>query len=220
MVKRSENVNVGGLWLEGHGLSLEPGLLSLSSRVCRAAPSPQMQSHEPVVASSGLAKTATLTHDGHNVAKDAARRDVEAEAERRRDERRPVGDLEDRLEADALAADLARAGGLARLAHLAHGVEVLGLEAALVMEGDKLVGAAFNVQPAQLTAVTTAETVVVVEGAVVGVLDELVQDPRRRRVDLARERAWMVKRSEIVNLGRLWVEGHGLSEVSEMLGLS
>ena len=28
----------------------------------------------------------------------------------------------------------------------------------------------------------------------------------------------MVKRSEIVNLGGLWLEGHGLSEVSETLG--
>ena len=31
---------------------------------------------------------------------------------------------------------------------------------------------------------------------------------------------WMVKRSEIVNLGGLWLEGHGLSVGSETLGLS
>ena len=39
---------------------------------------------------------------------------------------------------------------------------------------------------------------------------------RRHRV----EHAWMVKRSEIVNLGGLWLEGHGLPEGSEVLGRS
>jgi len=61
MVKRSEIVTLGGLWLEGHGLSVESELLGLSSRVRRAASSLQMQSDEPVEASYGLAKAATLT---------------------------------------------------------------------------------------------------------------------------------------------------------------
>ena len=58
MVKRSEDGDLGGLWLKGHGLSVGSDLLSLSPRVRRAAPSLQMQSDEPVAASSGLAKTA------------------------------------------------------------------------------------------------------------------------------------------------------------------
>ena len=61
MVKRSEDGDLGGLWLKGHGLSVGSDLLGLSPRVRRAAPSLQMQSDEPVAASSGLAKTATLT---------------------------------------------------------------------------------------------------------------------------------------------------------------
>ena len=61
MIKRSENVNFGGLWLEGHGLSEGSETLGLSSRVRRAAPSTQTQTDEPVEASYGLAKTATLT---------------------------------------------------------------------------------------------------------------------------------------------------------------
>ena len=61
MVKRSEIVILGGLWLEGHGLSVSSETLGLSSRVQRAAPSLQMQADAPVVASYGLAKTATLT---------------------------------------------------------------------------------------------------------------------------------------------------------------
>ena len=61
MVKRSENGNLGGLWLEGHGLSVGPGTMNLSSRVRGAAPSRQMQSDEPVVSRYGAAKTATLT---------------------------------------------------------------------------------------------------------------------------------------------------------------
>ena len=61
MVKRDEIVNLGGLWLEGHGLSEKSATPGLSSRVRRAAPSLQMQSVESVVASYGLAKTATLT---------------------------------------------------------------------------------------------------------------------------------------------------------------
>ena len=62
-VKRGEIVNLGGLWLEGHGLSEGPVVLGPSSRVRRAAPSLQMQSGEPVEASCSLAKTAG--HFGH-----------------------------------------------------------------------------------------------------------------------------------------------------------
>ena len=61
MVKRSEIVNSGGLWLEGHGLLVGPEVLGLSPRVRRAAPSLQMQSVEPVVASCGVAMPAPLT---------------------------------------------------------------------------------------------------------------------------------------------------------------
>ena len=59
MVKRSEVVDLGGLWLEGRGRSEKPETLGLSSRVRRAAPSIQMQSDESVVSRSGTAKTAT-----------------------------------------------------------------------------------------------------------------------------------------------------------------
>ena len=53
MVKRSETVNLGGLWLEGHGLSVASETLGLFPRVRRAAPSlPGTQS------SYGLAKSA------------------------------------------------------------------------------------------------------------------------------------------------------------------
>ena len=51
MVKRSEIVNLGGLWLEGHGLSEASEAPSLSARVRRAAPSLQLPSIEPVEAS-------------------------------------------------------------------------------------------------------------------------------------------------------------------------
>jgi len=64
MAKRSGNVGLGGLWLEGHGLSVGSEVLGLSSRVRRAAPSLQMQTDEPVVASFGVAKTATFDHPG------------------------------------------------------------------------------------------------------------------------------------------------------------
>ena len=57
MVERKENVTVGRLLLTGHALSVESDLLGLSSRVQRAAPSLQMQSVEPVVASCGATKT-------------------------------------------------------------------------------------------------------------------------------------------------------------------
>ena len=67
MVKGSENVSSGGLWLKGHGLSEGSETLGRSSRVRRAAPRLQMQSVEPVVASYGLAKTATLTIPRHLV---------------------------------------------------------------------------------------------------------------------------------------------------------
>ena len=53
--------SLGGLWLEGHGLSEGSEALGLSSRVPRAAPSLKMQTDEPVEASHGPAKTATLT---------------------------------------------------------------------------------------------------------------------------------------------------------------
>ena len=58
MVKRSENGNLGGLWLEGHGLSVASETLGIFSRVRRAAPSLQMQPDELLVASYGLAKSA------------------------------------------------------------------------------------------------------------------------------------------------------------------
>jgi len=61
MVKRSENGNVGGLWLEGHGLPKGSEVLDLSSRVRKAATSLHKPSDEPLEASCGLAKTATLT---------------------------------------------------------------------------------------------------------------------------------------------------------------
>ena len=61
VVKRSEIVNLGGLWLEGHRLSEGSETLGLSSRVQGAAPSLQMQPDEPVEARYGAAKTATLT---------------------------------------------------------------------------------------------------------------------------------------------------------------
>ena len=49
MVKRDELVDLGGLWLESHGLPEKSETLGLSSRVRRAAPSIQMQSDESVV---------------------------------------------------------------------------------------------------------------------------------------------------------------------------
>ena len=58
MVERSENGDLGGLWLEGHGLSVGSETLGLFPRVRRAASSLQMQTDEPVEASYGLAKTA------------------------------------------------------------------------------------------------------------------------------------------------------------------
>ena len=58
MVKRSEIVNVGGLWLKGHGLSVASETLGLFSRVGRAAPSLQTQPDEPLEASYGPTKTA------------------------------------------------------------------------------------------------------------------------------------------------------------------
>ena len=61
VVKRSEIVNLGGLWLEVHGLPEGSEVLDLSSRVRRAASRLWMQTVEPVVASYGLTKTATLT---------------------------------------------------------------------------------------------------------------------------------------------------------------
>ena len=53
------------------------------------------------------------------------------------------------LEADALAPDLAAARRLARLAHLAHGVQVLRLEALLVVERHQRVLVALEVELAQ-----------------------------------------------------------------------
>ena len=58
MVKRSENVNLGGLWLKGHGLSVGSETLGLFSRVRRAAPSLQTQSEKPLVARYGLPRSA------------------------------------------------------------------------------------------------------------------------------------------------------------------
>ena len=61
MVKRRENGDLGGLWLEGHDLSMGSDLLGQSSRGRRAAPRLQMQPDELPVASHGLTKTATLS---------------------------------------------------------------------------------------------------------------------------------------------------------------
>ena len=58
VVKRSENGDLGGVWLKNHGLSVGTEVMRLSSRVWRAAPSLLMQTDEPVEASYGLAKTA------------------------------------------------------------------------------------------------------------------------------------------------------------------
>ena len=58
MVKRGENGTLGGLWLEGHGLSEGSEVLGRSSRVLKAAPSLQTQSEEPVVARYRPAKMA------------------------------------------------------------------------------------------------------------------------------------------------------------------
>ena len=60
-IKRSGVDEIGAAWLQGHGLPVGSEALGLSSRVRRAAPSPQMQPEEPVEASYGLTKTATLT---------------------------------------------------------------------------------------------------------------------------------------------------------------
>ena len=60
---------MGGLWREGHGLSVESEVLVLSSRVRRAASSLQMQTDEPAVASYGLAKAAALTLPWHHPTK-------------------------------------------------------------------------------------------------------------------------------------------------------
>ena len=61
MVKRSENDDLGGVWLKGRGLSVGFEVTGRFSRVPRAAPSLQMQPGELPVASYRLAKTATLT---------------------------------------------------------------------------------------------------------------------------------------------------------------
>ena len=46
MVKRSEIVNLGGLWLKDHGLSVASEMLGLFSRVWRVAPSHRTQVRE------------------------------------------------------------------------------------------------------------------------------------------------------------------------------
>ena len=61
MVKRSESGVLGGVWLNGRGLSVGFEVTGRFSRVPRAAASLQMQPGELPVASYGLAKTATLT---------------------------------------------------------------------------------------------------------------------------------------------------------------
>ena len=55
VAKRGGIGELGGAWLEGRGLSEGSEVLGLSSRVRRAAPSFQMQTDEPVMASYGLA---------------------------------------------------------------------------------------------------------------------------------------------------------------------
>jgi len=61
MVKRSENGDVGGLWLQSYGLLVGSEVMGRFYRVRKAASSLQLQSDEPVVASYGATKTATLT---------------------------------------------------------------------------------------------------------------------------------------------------------------
>ena len=61
MVKRSKIVGLGGLWLQSYGLSVRSEVMGRFYRVRRAASSLQLQPEEPVVASCGLTKTATLT---------------------------------------------------------------------------------------------------------------------------------------------------------------
>ena len=58
MVKRSESVNLGGLWREGHGLPVASETLGLFSRVRRVSPSLGKQSEKLLLASYGLAKSA------------------------------------------------------------------------------------------------------------------------------------------------------------------
>ena len=48
-------------WLQDHGLPVKSETLGVSSRVLKAASSLQTQPEEPVVASCGPTKTATLT---------------------------------------------------------------------------------------------------------------------------------------------------------------
>ena len=60
----AENGDLGGVSMEGHGLLEGSEVLGLSSRVQRAAPSLQMPSEKPVVASCGPTKTAIWTMPG------------------------------------------------------------------------------------------------------------------------------------------------------------
>ena len=55
---RGENGVLGGVWLDGHGLVVGSEVVGRFSRERGAAPSLQMQSLEPVVASYGAGKTA------------------------------------------------------------------------------------------------------------------------------------------------------------------
>ena len=57
MVKRGENGDVGGLWLEGHGHSTGSDASGLSPRVRRAASRLCLRPEEPMVAGYGAAKT-------------------------------------------------------------------------------------------------------------------------------------------------------------------
>ena len=61
VAKRGGIGELGGAWLEGHGLSVGSETTGRFSRVRRAARSLQMQTEELLEASYGLAKTATLT---------------------------------------------------------------------------------------------------------------------------------------------------------------
>jgi len=61
MVKRSDNVSLGGLWLKSHRFLRWSELPGPSTRVRRAASSLRRQSEETAVARYALAKTATLT---------------------------------------------------------------------------------------------------------------------------------------------------------------
>ena len=58
MVKRSESVSLGGLWMKCHGLTMGPEVKGRFYPMRRAAPSLQMQPDELLVARYDATKTA------------------------------------------------------------------------------------------------------------------------------------------------------------------